>query len=269
MRRSRGAALAAGAVEAVADDPGRVAGELGVVGVNADRGDSDAVLHTVAALYVDPKGVYADVLGVDVWDEARDARLYDGPWPVVAHPPCARWSRLAGFTEARFGYKRGEDGGCFEAALAAVRRFGGVLEHPAYSKAWDAFNLPEPLTIEGWTGGLCGGFSAYVEQGRYGLPAKKATWLYAYGVELPNLRWGRVLDADGERPRGPWGGIAGWRDSWTTKHAAGTSSTPTAFRDALLVMARSSLERFRVKPLPQSFPRRALTSERQPTTTAE
>jgi hypothetical protein len=272
MRRSRGAALAAGAVEAVADDPGCVAGELGVVGVDADRGDADAVSHTVAALYVDPKGVYADAPGVELWGEARDARLYEGPWPVVAHPPCARWSRLAGFTEARFGYKRGEDGGCFAAALEAVRRFGGVLEHPAYSKAWDAFNLPKPLVIAGWTGGLCGGFSAYVEQGRYGLPVKKATWLYAYGVELLELRWGRVLDLNGERPNGPWGGTDTWRDRWGGRaaaweeargsvinsagvrcrpsHLGQTSTTPPVFRDALLTMARSSPERFRVKPLP-------------------
>src|SRR5258708_3804871 len=66
-----------------------------------------ALNTTVAALYVDPNGVYASLPGVEVWDEARDARLYAGPWPVVAHPPCARWCRLAGFVEARFGYMRG------------------------------------------------------------------------------------------------------------------------------------------------------------------
>ena len=40
----------------------------------------------VAALYVEPKGCYVGVAGVDAWDEARDARRYAGPYPVVAHP---------------------------------------------------------------------------------------------------------------------------------------------------------------------------------------
>lgn len=47
----------------------------------------------IAALYVQAEGCYFGVDGVDPWDEQRDARLYDGPWPVVAHPPCQRWGR--------------------------------------------------------------------------------------------------------------------------------------------------------------------------------
>lgn len=190
----------------------------------------------VAALYVEEGGVYFGLPDVDPWPESRDARLYSGSSPVVAHPPCARWSRLAGFTEARFGYKRGDDGGCFASALEAVRTYGGVLEHPAYSKAWDAFGLPEPAWRGGWTLGLCGGASCYVEQGRYGLPIKKATWLYAFGVELPELRWGYIRDADGTGP----GGVNAWRDSWDTRHGGGTSRTPPEFRDALLAIARTS-----------------------------
>lgn len=213
----------------------------------------------MAALYVDPNGVYSGLPDVEVWDEARDARLYDGPWPVVAHPPCARWSRLAGFTEARFGYKRGEDNGCFEAALHAVRTWGGVLEHPAYSDAWKRFALPRPIVRYGWTLDMFvgGGASCYVEQGRYGLPVKKATWLYAYNVDWPDLRWGFTPDGADEEPNGEHGGIDNWRDRWqapkegthpralgghwrVNRHNGMRSSTPPAFRDVLLEMARSA-----------------------------
>jgi hypothetical protein len=217
---------------------------------------------TVAALYVDPHGVYANLPGVEVWDEARDARRYAGPWPVVAHPPCARWSRLAGFTEARFGYKRGEDGGCFAAALEAVRTWGGVLEHPAFSAAWAKYDLPRPTWHGGWTTSLLdGGASCYVEQGRYGLPVKKATWLYAYGVELTELRWGYESDGDGD----DIGGLDAWRDRFGGRrdmwregapdravvdrdgdrrnrpsHLGLTATTPPKFRDVLLAMARTA-----------------------------
>lgn len=232
----------------------------------SDAHACNAASATVAALFVDPKGVYAGLPDVEVWDEARDARLYDGPWPVVAHPPCARWSRLAGFTEARFGLLRGDDGGCFEAALEAVRRFGGVLEHPAFSKAFDRYGLPEPLWRGGWTYGLDGGASCYVEQGRYGLPVKKATWLYAYGVEVPELRWGYMPDGAGDPAnQNEHGGIDGWRDkfkgrreSWIAgapnravverdgdrrnrpSHLGLTATTPPEFRDVLLAMARTA-----------------------------
>lgn len=99
----------------------------------------------IAALYVEKGGVYYGLPDVDPWDEERDARLYDERFPVVAHPPCNRWSTLAAQVETRYGYKQGEDGGCFEAALRAVQRCGGVIEHPAHSSAWSHFGLPRPL----------------------------------------------------------------------------------------------------------------------------
>lgn len=147
----------------------------------------------VSALFVAKGSVYKTLLA-DCWDEARDARLYDGPNPVVAHPPCSRWCRLAGLVEARWGHRRGDDGGCFASALKSVRAFGGVIEHPAYSDAWAAFNLPSPPTGGGWQSDIFGGWSCYVEQFRYGHAAKKATWLYAYGVTPPPLRWGVLAD---------------------------------------------------------------------------
>ena len=195
----------------------------------------------VAALFVETGGCYFGLPGVDTWDLLRDARTYAGPWPVVAHPPCARWSRLARFCEVRHGLKVGDDGGCFEAALRSVRSYGGVIEHPAFSKAWAHFGLPRPETKRaGWTPGACGGYSCYIEQGRYGHAAKKATWLYVFGVELkrlPELRWGYTPDGRGTIAiKQDWrGGMDKWRDA--TGHRA-ANATPIAFRDVLLGICR-------------------------------
>lgn len=96
----------------------------------------------IAALFVDARGPYVGLPGVDPWPLRRDARLYAGPWPVVAHPPCARWCRLAKHVEhselrrraARpllpgfdHGRSVGADGGTFGSALASVRAWGGGL----------------------------------------------------------------------------------------------------------------------------------------------
>lgn len=195
--------------------------------------------RTVAALFVDPRGCYAGLPDVELWDEKRDARLYPGPHPVVAHPPCSRWCRLAGLVEARWGHKKGEDGGCFESALRSVRRWGGVLEHPAYSDAWLVFDLPPPLP-HGWQRGLCGGWACHVEQGRYGHPAKKATWLYAYAVDrLPSLQWGANPDVESSA-------LVSWCGNHTSKFEKrprvgkkAAAATPHPFRDLLIGMARS------------------------------
>lgn len=191
----------------------------------------------IAALYVQKGGAYYGIPDVDPWDEERDARLYAGPWPVVAHPPCARWCQLAPVNQARYGLKVGSDGGCFASALASVRRWGGVLEHPAVSLAWPAFGLPKPLS-SGWLRTFCGGWTAQVEQRNYGHPARKATWLYAFGVELPNLKWGKGPPPEAwisaDRPRAELGHVRQLQ-----KREA--SATPPAFRDLLLSMARSAL----------------------------
>jgi hypothetical protein len=135
---------------------------------------------------------YAEIPGVDPWPESRDARGYAGPYPVVAHPPCERWGRYwSGGPSARKRRRLGDDGGCFESALAAVRAFGGVLEHPEASHAWRRFGIARPLRFGGWTRTLCGGWTCCVEQGNYGHSARKATWLYVFGVENPpSLKWG-------------------------------------------------------------------------------
>ena len=206
--------------------------------------------NTIAALYVETDGCYFGQAGVDPWDIQRDARTYAGPWPVVAHPPCQRWGRFwHGSTAKPHQFKKGADGGCFAAALTAVRNFGGVLEHPAGSHAWAWFGLAAPQVGKGWQlADALGGWTCYVEQGHYGHDSRKPTWLYAVGAELPELNW-----TQGEQRLPEWmverygyakarriGVIAmvGGKDKTRIRNA-----TPLPFRDVLLGIARS------VKPM--------------------
>jgi len=185
----------------------------------------------VAALFVETNGAYYGLPGVDPWDEARDARLYAGPHPVVAHPPCDRWHQLSAVNNKRWGYVINEDGGCFAAALDAVRRWGGVLEHPAESRAFKHHNIPEP-TMTGWQRTLDGDWVTEVNQAAYGHRARKKTWLLYNGDRPPHpLDWSDARGThqiglfDQKKPQLP---------------DAELSATPAAFRDVLLVLARTS-----------------------------
>jgi hypothetical protein len=197
----------------------------------------------IAALYVETGGAYFGLPGVDPWDEPRDARLYDGPWPVVAHPPCARWSVLAPMVQAQHGYRVGDDGGCFAAALSAVRRFGGVLEHPALSFAWSRFGLPKPAR-NGWACSLTDpGWATEVSQIAYGHRARKRTWLYYVGDTPPSaLDWN---DREGECIVGDLWSYTDerkGREGRPRMYRAEVLATPAAFRNALLDLAGSAME---------------------------
>jgi hypothetical protein len=205
---------------------------------------------TVAALYVEAGGCYSGLPGVDPWDKARDARTYVGPHPVVAHPPCERWGRYwHGSPRKPHQYTLGDDGGCFKAALASVRAHGGVLEHPADSQAWRAFDLKAPPRGGGWVvADWQGGWTCCVEQGWYGHAARKATWLYAFGVELPSLLWGAgeqrlpayAVERYGytkARRIGVMAAIGG------KNKTAIRNATPPQFRELLLSIARTARNR--------------------------
>jgi hypothetical protein len=201
----------------------------------------------IAALFVETDGIYFGLPGVDPWDEKRDARNYKGPHPVIAHPPCQRWGRFwHGSTRKPHQFKLGDDGGCFEAALGAVRRWGGVLEHPADSLAWSRHGLFHPDREGGWVcADWAGGWTCCVEQGFYGHFARKPTWLYAAHVDLPSLRWGRgfqrlhpiALERHGYEKARRIGLMAmiGGKDKTRIRNA-----TPIAFRDLLLDIARTA-----------------------------
>ena len=209
-------------------------------------------MSKVAALYVETDGCYFGLPDVDPWDEARDARLYVGPWPVVAHPPCQRWGRFwHGSTRKPHQFQLGDDGGCFAKALHQVRCYGGVLEHPADSKAWDANGLGRPPRNGGWINAdWLGGWTCCVDQGHYGHFARKSTWLYASGgyngsIDLPSLIWGqseqrihpRALALHGYEKARRIGMMAmvGGKDKTRIRNA-----TPPPFRDLLLSIARTA-----------------------------
>lgn len=85
----------------------------------------------IAALYVQTGGCYFNLPDVDPWDKERDARRYHGPHPVVAHPPCQRYGKMwfgQPLTVKRTGKRKikGDDQGCFKAALFDARRWGGL-----------------------------------------------------------------------------------------------------------------------------------------------
>lgn len=146
----------------------------------------------IAALYVETDGCYYGLDNVTPWDEKRDARKYTGPHPVIAHPPCQRWGRFwHGSTAKPHQFRKGEDQGCFASALTSVRNYGGVLERPKDSHAWEWFGLNRPDAAGGWTeADAHGGRSCCVWQGHYGHFAGKPTWLYAVACGTPGLIWG-------------------------------------------------------------------------------
>lgn len=217
---------------------------------------------TVAALYVDPHGPYPamarkleagaysyrevkDKFGcgidfrIDCWDEARDARLYDGPHPVVAHPPCRNWSRLRHLA-------KGDDSDCARRAVVQVRRFGGVLEHPAGSTLWDEKFGPsefpqhwEEMASVGSGRDNYGGVTIEVDQVEWGHVARKRTWLYLVGVPRS------ALEAPPFPGREPTHCVA-WRSRVSIANglrecsAALRRRTPPLFAEYLVRLARAA-----------------------------
>lgn len=134
----------------------------------------------IAVLFARQDSVYKSIEGCDVYDIERDARRWAGGCPVVAHPPCRAWGRLRQFANPRPDEK---DLALF--AVARVREFGGVLEHPACSTLWPAAGLPAPGDVDAF-----GGWTFPIVQSWFGHRADKKTWIYVVGIvpaQLPDF----------------------------------------------------------------------------------
>jgi hypothetical protein len=133
-----------------------------------------------------------------------------------------------------------------EAALASVRQYGGVLEHPEATHAFARFGLRKPRWCEGWMEAGDGiGFVCCVAQGHYGHRARKLTWLYAVSTHLPVLDWSippprSRLDYgfhSAEERRSRQETVAP-RVNASRLTTTENLSTPLQFRDILLKIAR-------------------------------
>ena len=139
------------------------------VGIPVERSVSG--LPSVAVLFARQDSFYKTLPGCDVWDIDRDARNWPGGAPVVAHPPCRAWASLRNWAKPRDGEKD-----LAHLAIANVRRFGGVLEHPQLSTLWKVAGLPES-----WQADEFGGWTLIVDQNWWGHRARKRTRLYIVG----------------------------------------------------------------------------------------
>ena len=158
-------------------------------------------MQTVAVLFARADSVYKTLPGCDVYDIERDARTWQGGAPVVAHPPCRAWGRLRAFAKPRHDEKD-----LARWAVAQVRQWGGVLEHPESSTLWADQRLPRYQNERDGHGG----WTLPIHQFWFGHRAQKRTWLYIVGVnpwEIPDfpLRLGQSdcrIRLDKRRPDG-------------------------------------------------------------------
>lgn len=108
---------------------------------------------------------YFNIEGLDIWTQERNAYNYTGNNPIIAHPPCAQWSRLHKFAKENKNEK--------ELALHCwdlVNKNGGILEHPSGSHLFKYVGADTKKIL-------------LVNQYWWGFPARKKTLLYFHNVE--------------------------------------------------------------------------------------
>ncbi len=183
----------------------------------------------VSVLYVDPGGPYPSLVE-DWWGlPSRDAKLYRGPNPVVAHPPCGPWGdmwRLCKFQDPKAGLS----------AVKMVQRWGGILEQPRGSMLFQRCKLPKP----GEGVDRFGGESYFLEQVAWGHACRKPTWLYVVGVS--HYRVIRGLRTGGTPTHQIWGSRGSLRHNPNLKGAWKElrMRSPVAFAKWLVSLASHS-----------------------------
>lgn len=180
----------------------------------------------IAVLFARSDSIYKTMPECDVYDIDRDARTWLGGSPVVAHPPCRAWESLRFHAKPRDGEK--------ELAFLAVdhvRKFGGVVEHPARSTLWMVAGLPEIGERDNF-----GGWTLVVDQNWWGHRAQKRTRLYIVGCDPQDLPMMPIVLGEASHTVGLWSG----RDRATCRPSIAKheyEGTPPEFAKWLVALA--------------------------------
>lgn len=143
----------------------------------------------VAVLCCSKRSVYKSFEGVDCYDIDRDARTFTGGFPVVAHPPCRSWSAYCAHQAKPLPREKELAPMC----VLWLMRCGGVLEHPAHSRLWDAMELPKPGERK------YGLHCVAVQQCWWGDSRTKNTWLLFSRVDLSKVNFPPKRETNGDR----------------------------------------------------------------------
>lgn len=180
----------------------------------------------ISVLFARADSIYKTFTGVDVWDIDRDALNWPGGNPVVCHPPCRAWASLRHCAKPRPGEK---DLAIW--AIAQVRKWGGVLEHPRRTTLWQVARLPEVGKVDEF-----GGFTLIVDQFWWGHRAQKSTKLYVCGCKRGDIPKMPLKLGEAPCTVGLWSG----RDKLRCRPSIGKKefeSTPPLFAEWLIDLA--------------------------------
>lgn len=126
---------------------------------------SSPLKKDIAVLCVARKSNYKLFEGLELYDQSRDAFTYTDTLPVIAHPPCAQWSKLKALA-----IKDSRQLQLAEFCFNQVTKNGGILEHPAGSSLFEFLKIPKSKLIS-------------VNQHWFGFPARKNTLLYFHNYK--------------------------------------------------------------------------------------
>jgi len=169
------------------------------------------LVRPIAVLCCKSTSHYKRMDGVECYDASRDVSTFDGGMPIVAHPPCRSWSAFCAHQAKPVPGEKELGPLCVE----WLRKCGGVLEHPAHSRLWDACKLPLPGRSDGdlWT--------IAVWQSWWGYPLTiKRTWLCFHGISKRDIHTPLTLRGQGGDKRLWSVGSTSWRDRSTDEFCA-------------------------------------------------